>query len=448
MSGISRLTTLGAAGAGGGGGFIISRSYDASNSFSHSVVCEDSSGNIITAGIDAYYKDIVIFKTDADGAEIWSKSISIGSHTTNAPWYKRVHDITVDSSDNIIIVGQSDRDGNLSSYRGELYIIKLNSSGVYQWAHEHASGGFGEWYTGVVVDSSDNIYTVATYNDYQNSYLYSGYVRKYNSSGTTQWRYRIYDSGDYLYANGIVIDSNDNLYISGHKQDPNQSDRYRPLIVKINSSGTQQFDILLEDTATVNFYSGGIAIDSSDNIYINGTKSATLLFVKKLNSSGVIQWQKELTVSSLAQSSEGYPSNMAIDSSQNTYFVYRNSGIVSFDASGNLNWATIVTDPDALNTHVLYNCKVTSNDELLIGGRIASSTASEIKLTTFKLPSDGVADGTYGEFEFTSFTNTPATSTRTAADTGVLTGSNGNNQDRSYSEAITTETITDDITNL
>ena len=458
MSGISRLTTLGAAGAGGGGGFIISRSYATNANYGgYGVACSDSQGNIIAVGLDATNWDWIVFKTDSEGTEIWTKSISVGSGST-APWLKRLHDVTVDSSDNIIIVGQEDTDGNLSGDRGETYIIKLNSSGVQQWAYNHSHGGFGSWYVGVVTDSSDNVYVAGTFSDYQNSYEYSGYVRKYNSSGTTQWRYRVYDSGDYLYLSGIAIDSSNNIILSGHVQDANQSNYYRPMLQKISSSGANLFDRRYDYSSNFHVLGYGVVLDSNNDIYINGqtTDGYDAIAMKfDMVSEGDIDWQKSLDGDgrNFGYGSDGRPSNMAIDSSDNIYFVQTAGSdqvIVSYDSSGNLRWATAMGSTDAALTHQLFQCKMTSDDKLLIGGRTASSTAADRRIITVVMPADGVADGNYGDYSFTSLTTTPANTTYTKqASVNIVVGTNGNNNDSTPTATVSSQSLTaDNITNL
>jgi hypothetical protein len=127
------------------------------------------------------------------------------------------------------------------------------------------------------------------------------FVVKYNSSGTKQWTKQLgTSSSDVAY--GVAVDSSGNVYAAGYTEgalDGNSSAGGRDLfVVKYNSSGTKQWTKQIgtssEDGA------GGVAIDSSGNVYVTGSTRGGLdgnttladscdIFVVKYNSSGVKQ---------------------------------------------------------------------------------------------------------------------------------------------------------------
>jgi hypothetical protein len=106
-----------------------------------------------------------ITKWDASGTHQWTKSIPTGN-VFNQRW----NNMGIDADGNIYIAGLA----------GYPTIIKLNSSGVQQWARTFTLSG-GTTYPSLAVDNAGN------------SYMYFGVsnqpvVVKYNSSGAIQWQ--------------------------------------------------------------------------------------------------------------------------------------------------------------------------------------------------------------------------------------------------------------------
>jgi len=110
-----------------------------------------------------------------------------------------------------------------SDNSGSVMIVKVDSSGAIVWGRKifyPTSGGKGaSWTSGngvLTTDSSDNVYLLHS----SNTPDMSGCVVKYNSSGTLQWKRRLYmtsyASGGGLSAYGISVDStNDLMYLCG-----------------------------------------------------------------------------------------------------------------------------------------------------------------------------------------------------------------------------------------
>ena len=123
-------------------------------------------------------------------------------------------------------------------------------------------------------------------------------MAKFNSSGTKQWVRQLGDA----YSEGKDVDTDNagNVYIVGYVNgdfDGNSNLGSADIIVaKYNPSGTKQSPPIWDNSAD---YGTGIAIDSSDNIYITGYTAGGLygntnaggddIFVIKLNTSGIIQ---------------------------------------------------------------------------------------------------------------------------------------------------------------
>lgn len=451
----AKKTMIAAAGnAGGGGGWVLELiETGTSPNFALSKVVVDSNGDAIIAATDNSTFNMYVCKVDTDGALVWSKEIDAGA----TPRISRLSAITVDSSDNIIIVGGYDQDGGSSAYRETSYIIKLNSSGVKQWSDNLRYASFGEWLSGVVVDGSDNIYVCASMADDANSYEFSGYVIKFNSAGTQQWNTRLYDSADYNYLNGIVLDTSGNIYVAGHGQGESGYDtNFRPTTMKLDSSGTLQFDNSFNLGIATNIFGYGLAIDSANNIYANGENPvATDLWVAKYNSAGTEQWRKKLTLSGgIAGSEASHHSNTCMDSSDNVYIVNtctttpQRGNVTSFDSSGSLRWSIDFEDTSATLSYNLYGCFVDANDNLFLSGRKLSATASDRRIILVKVPSSGNFTGVYGDFTFSDVGNSAVTETYSLVTRSVLNGSLSNKGHANPSETTSTPSMTETLTTI
>ena len=129
---------------------------------------------------------------------------------------------------------------------------------------------------GVTVDSSDNIYvtgyTAGGLDGNTNSGDNDIFLVKYNSSGVKQGTKQLGTSTDDL-GYGVAVDSSDNIYLTGWTQgglDGNTNAGGQDIfLVKYNSSGTKQWAQQLGSTSSEVGY--GVTVDSSDNIYVTGT---------------------------------------------------------------------------------------------------------------------------------------------------------------------------------
>ena len=104
-------------------------------------------------------------------------------------------------------------------------MLKLNSSGAYQWHTFYGSSSDDDGGYGIAVDGSGNVYVTgdsdATWNGPagQNPlHAYSGsydiFVLKLDSSGAYQW-HTFYGSSSWDYGFGIAVDGSGNVYVTG-----------------------------------------------------------------------------------------------------------------------------------------------------------------------------------------------------------------------------------------
>lgn len=142
---------------------------------------------------------------------------------------------------------------------------------------------------------------------------------------------------------GVAVDSTGAVYVVGYVEVSGEA--VNAQIVKYNSSGTLQWQRdITNGSNTDRFYRA--AIDSSDNIYVAGISTFKSLLVK-YNSSGTIQWQKSLEQEDGGGFKNVSVTSVDVDSSGNVYIVgnYQpgNQGSVDtytakYNSSGTVQW--------------------------------------------------------------------------------------------------------------
>ena len=269
--------------------------------------------------------------------------------------------VAIDSSDNIYITGTS-QGANLfgknvtSGTTDDIFVAKLNSSGVVQWVY--AAGGTGrDRGRKIALDSSGNIYVTGYYwstvdfggGNVTSNGNWDAFLLKLNSSGTFQW-VKSYGSTLNDLGRDVAIDSNDNIYMLGNYRgtvdfgggDENGAVNGDIFLVKFNSSGVFQWVYTAGASAADD--SRALALDSNDNPYITGSFRDTVnfgggnitaantddLFILKLNSSGAYQ---NIYTSNIFTTQKG--KGLAVDSSGNIYATGTFSGTVDF-GGGNI----------------------------------------------------------------------------------------------------------------
>ena len=213
--------------------------------------------------------DVILVKYDSNNKKIWTKQIG-------TPKEEKANGITIDSSNNIYISGYTKGkfDNDTYSSRPDIFLSKFNSGGTNQWIKSFGTP-FDDYSNGIAVDSSGNIYISGyTKGDFDNDSITANpdiILLKYNSSGTKLWHKQIGTSFDDR-GNGIAIDSSNNIYITGYSKgdldNKTNSGRSDAFLMKFDSGGSKQWTKLIGTSS--DDIANDIIIDSSNNIYITG----------------------------------------------------------------------------------------------------------------------------------------------------------------------------------
>jgi uncharacterized delta-60 repeat protein len=392
----------------------------------------DSLGNSYAFGftnsVGAGSHDFLLAKYDPAGIVQWQRIL--GGSTFDV-----ARGLTVDSSDNIYVIGQSASAGAGSN---DFLIAKYNTSGTIQWQRT-LGGTYGDDGQSVSTDSSGNLYIAGQDKSTTAGANYNYLVAKYNYLGTIQWQ-RSLGGTENEFASELSVDSSGNVYVVGSTLSDSLGG-YDILLAKYNSAGTIQWQRVLGGTGGEQGF--GVAFDSVDNVYICGYTTtqgsgSNDFLIAKYNPSGTIQWQKIL-----GGTGQDTAKSIAFDSSDYFYVFGEcqitsgplNSLIAKYDSAGTIQWQRTLS---SAATDVGISVTVDLSNNIYAIGTTSSAGAGSNDFLFAKLPNDGSLTGTYvlngvnivyAASSFTAATSsvsartsslTAATSTLTAA-TSTLT---------------------------
>lgn len=281
-------------------------------------VAIDSSNNVyvayngpVTVSSVATY-GIGLAKYNSSGVLQWSRTVGSSLYATP---YDAVGGVVLDSSGNVYVSGIID-DG--SGYA--TIVAKYDSSGTLQWGKNLTiptsgfsmyvpSGASSGYNNRLSIDSANNIWVGCV--AYQSSTSVSKPLAIVLDSSGTQVSRTLLAYGNTSTQNfgGVAFDSSGYVWFLAGVNSTYSSSRASLVLQKytnatppvLQSSARRE---ILATTANTNWVATGVAVDSSNNVYIVGTliniSNLTLPIgnvIVKCNSSGVIQWQRQITKS-------------------------------------------------------------------------------------------------------------------------------------------------------
>lgn len=256
------------------------------------------------------------------------------------------------------------------SGNSDVFVVKFDNQGVYQWAIKMGGTGTDEGHD-IAVDANGDVYVTGYFNatvDFDPSgstaNLTAGafddaFVAKYTAGGGYQWAFKIGAVG-YSYGESICVDPMGDIIVTG---DYSQTVDFDPSGNTANLSSfanTQDFFVAKYSNAGVyqwafsageSYMDGcpGVCTDALGNIFITGnfygpvdfdpsgstatvtSTSTTDIFVAKYNSSGAYQWAFKL-----GSSQYNYGRSINADGAGDIVVTGEFYGTVDFDPSVNV----------------------------------------------------------------------------------------------------------------
>jgi len=132
------------------------------------------------------------------------------------------------------------------------------------WQHSFGAAG-SENFGSVCVDSADNVYLLGEFQYYDGTYWHNSLAMKLNSSGVQQWARHIEDDSNGSQNPGsIFTDASDNVYITS------ENNSGYTLVTKFDNSGNFVWQVKQTDNNNWNNYPVG-GVDSNGDIIVMGS---------------------------------------------------------------------------------------------------------------------------------------------------------------------------------
>jgi uncharacterized delta-60 repeat protein len=396
------------------------RTLNGSSSEQGESVIADNDDNVYIVGYTyssggAGSSDMYIAKYNKYAVLQWQ--YSLGCNDSNS--LETFHDVVFDGVDGLYAVGQSP----LIAFDSLKPIIaKYTTSGTLVWQKSYDSfPGVDNQFRSIEIDNDGNLIVAGQVATAPSSFA-ECIVMKCDTSGNIIWQKIIGTNTSSEAGYSVVIDSANNIYVAGMTSATGGAGNFDLLLVKFNTSGAVQWQRSL-GISTVD-YGYAVAIDPLDNIYVSGYFQTTSdvatkqIILAKYNSSGTILWQRSLGNTS-TYSDQG--NGLVVHGSNNIYVIGTSSSVggagnsdiivAKYDASGVIQWQRSLGTTTA-DQGLAVACD--SAGALLITGAGTSSNS----IIVAKLPADGSMTGTYGPFQYktralieTAATLTPNTRT-------------------------------------
>jgi hypothetical protein len=255
-------------------------------------IAVDGSGNVYVSGVSkatwgspvnpfAGRQDVFVVKLNSSGERLW--------HTfMGSPDWAMWPFIGVDGSGNVYVSGWSAETWGtpLNPHGGsrDVFVVKLNSSGVLQW-HTFIGGSGREESLGLTVDRHGSVYvsgvTGKTWGTPVNPYAgaYEAFAAKLDSSGAQQW-HTFMGSPSHDAGRGITVDGSGNVYVTGWSlrtwgspENAHSGIEEDAFAVILNPDGIRLWHTFMG--ASGGDLGQDIAVDTSGHVYIAGISEAT-----------------------------------------------------------------------------------------------------------------------------------------------------------------------------
>ena len=198
--------------------------------------------------------------------------------------YDEASSIAIDKNENIYVGGYSTGIGTAEDFT----VIKLDSAGNERWVYRYdGPASYRDEIKAIDLDTMGNIYMAGWSWGVVGEWDFC--VVKIDSSGQEQWVYR-YDGTAHLWdwADDLTIDDSGNVYVCGRScVDVDTIPLFT--VIKVDSDGNERWRYFNQGPLGMGGYARNIVCDDLGGIYVSGDLDGYLAVVK-LSNSGNEEW--------------------------------------------------------------------------------------------------------------------------------------------------------------
>ena len=343
----------------------------------------DSSGNVFLTIVSTTEKFTFVFKLDSSGTV--SSSLRINGDNSFTKLYN------ANSTGNQIKVGSTyaylasasgtDPDSNADD---KISLIAINKSTLEPvWTRRFGDTSNNDYLYDLHVDASENVYLL-WWNPSENKHRFG----KWDSSGNNTFIRRLNYSGSIEQFSNIKTDSSGNIYIAGRESSVGTS-----WLTKISSDGATVSYTKTISSSDSQMGSYALYVDSSNNVYwLFGLAGGTGRGMIKFNSSGTVQWQRRIVLStSTNQWIDLAGNDYSVQWISNVNFTSRDSVIFKTPLDGTKTGTYTLDDKsfvyDSMNFTIGSLTFTTVSDVPTIGTGLSGSAAVTYDTNTTELTS-------------------------------------------------------------
>lgn len=284
----------------------------------------DAQGNTYVGGTSyieddtAGNTDIVLFKTDANGNRVWSRTFN------GAGDYKDgLDDMAVDSAGNVYLAGYSYSAVEENGLRSYNYaVLKYDTNGTLLWTRYYAgNAGYDDFPTSLKIDAAGNAYVtgyswgIGTYANYA--------TVKFDTNGNQIWAKR-FAGGNGDLTGEVEVDAAGNVYVTGYSNNSAAGGSEDIVTIKYNAAGEQmwlnRYNSVTPTSPTGDTDEGyELEINAAGDVFVMGESFEDLngykTIIHKINgASGATAWTKDFHANAVMGDS---PVAMRLDASGN-----------------------------------------------------------------------------------------------------------------------------------
>lgn len=249
-----------------------------------------------------------------------------------------------DASGNVYVAGTANLNlpPDYIGAQGTIFLLKYDPTGVLQWQRSWVSGTTSGTELGgsVAVDAQGDSFVAATtpvtrQNACEGVYTLPGILLlKFDNNGSLLWQ-KTFAGSCRLAPSAIALGRTGNIFLTALSWEQGDNSQLRsgsPFLIKLNPDGNILWSRTIEWGCICQ--PGGVAVDASDNVVMNGD------LIAKFNSTGSLIWEENLFVGLPTRTVSTYLSGSAVafDNSGNIYTT-GNGEIAKLAPSGNVLWA-------------------------------------------------------------------------------------------------------------